>query len=144
MFWLAFGAGAFGCVAASSPASAARSGSRRGACGYRSPVMRPRMAAATAASSSAGRSIVGTAPDIIGRHLSSKEKVKAGSWHYTRTPATEQKVNKVGNRNPLLTLVGVFCSPKSTGDWPGRLKFGLPSFKSDSWLQRRFRQAGRE
>jgi hypothetical protein len=37
--------------------------------------MRRRIAAATAASSSAGRSIVGTAPDILGRYLPSKEKV---------------------------------------------------------------------
>jgi hypothetical protein len=71
-------------------------------------------------------------PDIIGRHLSSKEKVNAGSLHCSQTPATEQKVNKIGKRIPLLTLVGVFCSPKSTGNCPGRLKFELPSFKSDS------------
>jgi hypothetical protein len=48
-------------LAASNLASAARSGSRRGAWGYRSPSMTPRIAADTAASSSAGRSIVGTA-----------------------------------------------------------------------------------
>jgi hypothetical protein len=57
-------AGAFGssgAIAASSLASAARSGSRRGACGYRSPSMTPRIAAVTTASSSSGRSIVGTA-----------------------------------------------------------------------------------
>jgi hypothetical protein len=39
-----------------------------------------RIAAATAASSSSGRSIVGTAPDIIGRYLSSKEKVEPRPW----------------------------------------------------------------
>jgi hypothetical protein len=71
-------------------------------------------------------------PDIIGRYLSSEEKVNAGSLHGRQTPAMEQKVNKIGKRNPLLTLVGVFCSLKSTGNCPGRLKFELPSFKSDS------------
>jgi hypothetical protein len=49
-----------GSVAASNLASAARRGSRRGAWGYRSPSMTPRIAAITAASSSSGRSIFGT------------------------------------------------------------------------------------
>ena len=48
-------------AAASSLASAARSGSSRGAWGYWSSAMVRRIAAVTAASSSAGRSIVGTA-----------------------------------------------------------------------------------
>jgi hypothetical protein len=47
--------------AASSLANAARRGSKRGAWGKRSSSMTPRIAAVTAASSSAGRSIVGTA-----------------------------------------------------------------------------------
>ena len=51
----------FGFVAASNLASAARSGSKRGAWGNLSSAMTPRIAAVTAASSSAGRSIVGTA-----------------------------------------------------------------------------------
>jgi hypothetical protein len=51
--------------AASNRASAARSGSSRGACGYRSPSMTPRMAAIAAASSSSGRSIVGTAAVLL-------------------------------------------------------------------------------
>jgi hypothetical protein len=71
-------AASFGAVsprdAASSLANAARSGSRRGAWGYRSSAMTRRIAAVTAASSASVRSIVGTAPDIIGRHLSSKER----------------------------------------------------------------------
>jgi hypothetical protein len=46
---------------ASSLARAARSGSSRGAWGYRSPAMMRRRADVTAASSSSGRSIVGTA-----------------------------------------------------------------------------------
>jgi hypothetical protein len=52
-------------TAASNLARAARSGSSRGACGYRSPSMTPRMAAIAAASSSSGRSIVGTAAVLL-------------------------------------------------------------------------------
>ena len=102
------------------------------------------MVAVTSASSSSVRLIIGTARDIIGRHLFNKERVNAGSLHRSQTHGTEQKVNKIGNRIALVTLVGVFRGPKSTGNCPGRLKFELPSFKSDSQLQRRFRQAGRE
>jgi hypothetical protein len=65
------GGGVFGFVvgsaAASSFPSAARSGSKRGAWGNRSSSMARRMAAVTAASSSAGRSIVGMARDITTR-----------------------------------------------------------------------------
>jgi hypothetical protein len=66
---------AFAADAASSLASAARSGSRRGAWGYRSPSMTPRIADATAASSSSGEVNCRHRPDIIGADiLFNKEK----------------------------------------------------------------------
>jgi hypothetical protein len=56
----AFGTGVGSAVAASSFPSAARNGSSRGACGYRSSSIARRTVAATAASSSFVRLIVGT------------------------------------------------------------------------------------
>jgi hypothetical protein len=69
------GASGVGFDAASNLASAARSGSRRGAWGYRSPSMTSRIAAVYR-----GQLVVGAVncrhgPDIIGRHLSSKKTV---------------------------------------------------------------------